>query len=430
MRPIVPLSFALALVLFGTATACGGGDAASGGDVPWVTQVDSTGDTVRIRITGEIPAAKVHTLVSAMEIGAEDGTEEETFGWIPTMVPAADGGVYVYDDQASAIRQFDSSGTFVRNIGRKGGGPGEFGQVNGLTRMYDGRFLVWDATGGRINVYSDTGAFETIWRVPFTSHFGQNMLWTDRAGRTYSWAILERDSVDFTKGVRGVIVYDSAGTVLDSVPWPKWGEDPPSLIARSADGRSASAYSFPFWPTSVAAVSPMGGFVSGPGDPYVLYFTGRAGAKPVRVERVTAPVPVSATERSEERAMVEFGLRRLDPKWTWTVADIPAHKPAYEQLKVDRDGRVWVELSTPAEPIPEAERAPVREGDEARPRRTTRTPTVYDVFSADGRLLGRVALPRRVTLYDAVGDAVYAVRRDSSDVEYVVRYRLEPSLPR
>ena len=318
MRPIAPLTFAFVLVLIGTTYACGGGEAATG-DVPWVTQVDSTGDTVRIRITGEIPAAKVHTLVSSMEIGAEDGTEEETFGWIPTMVPAADGGVYVYDDQASAIRQFDSSGTFVRNIGRKGGGPGEFGQVNGLTRMYDGRFLVWDATGGRINVYSDTGAFETMWRVPFTSHFGQNMLWTDREGRTYSWAILERDSVDFTKGVRGVIVYDRAGTVLASVPWPKWGEDPPSLIARSADGRSASAYSFPFWPTSIAAVSPAGGMVSGPGDPYVLYFTGRAGAKPVRVERVTAPVPVSATERSEERAMVEYGLRNLDPKWTWTA---------------------------------------------------------------------------------------------------------------
>lgn len=428
MRPIAPLALTVAFVLVGTMHACGGDAGRS--DLAWVTEVDSTGDTIRIRITGEIPESRVHTLVSEMEVGAEDGSEEETFGGIPTLVPAGDGGVYVYDQQANAIRQFDGTGTFVRNIGRNGGGPGEFGQVNGLTRMVDGRFLVWDATNARINVYSDTGAFLTAWRVPFTSHFGQNMLWTGHDGRTYSWAVLKADTLDFTRGVRGVIVYDSIGTVIDSLPYPKWGDDPPSLIARSADGRSMTSFSFPFWPSTVAAISPAGGFVSGPGAPYLLYFTGGRAAKPIRVERITAPVPVSSTERREARQMVETGLRRLDPNWSWSGPDIPADKPAYELLKIDRDGRVWVELSTAAVPIPAAELPPVRPGEERRPRTTTRTPTVYDVFAADGRLLGRVAFPRRVAFHNASGDAVYAVRRDSSDVEYVVRYRVEPALPR
>lgn len=424
-------SLAVVLTIVGTGAECGGDGAASaGGDTPWVTQVDSAGDTVRIRISREIPASLVRTIVAEMEVGAEDGADEETFGWIVSVVPTGDGGFLAYDDQASAIRQFNAEGAFVRNIGRKGGGPGEFGQVNGIARHLDGRIVVWDGTGARLNVYSDTGSFEAIWRVPFSSHFGQNMLWTDHTGRTYSWAVLERDSVDFTRGTRGVIVYNNAGKVVDSLPYPTWREPAPSLIARSADKRGASSYAFPFWPSNVAVVSSVGGFVSGPGDPYVFYLTHRDGARPVRIERETTPVPVSATERKEQRAIVEYGLRQLDPNWSWTVADIPANKPAYEMIHVAADGRIWVQVSTAAEPIPTAEMPAIRPGDDARPRRSTRTPTVFDVFAPEGRLLGRVAFPRRVTFHNALGNQVYAVRRDSLDVEHVVRYKIEPALPR
>jgi 6-bladed beta-propeller len=425
--PILILS---ALVL-ATATACDRREGAGGSDgTAWVTQVDSTGDTIRIRIAGEVPPEQVRHLVAEVEIGAEDGAEEETFGWVVSVLATATRGVAVFDAQVPALRLFDSTGAFVRNIGRKGGGPGEFDQVNGIAGLPDGRIVVWDATGARLNTYSDTGAFLETWRVPFSGHFGQNMLWSDDAGRVLAWAVLERDSVDFSRGTRGVIVFDNAGNVVDSLPYPVWRAQPPSLIAKSPDGRGASSYSFPFWPHSVATVSPHGGFVSGPGDPYVLYFTHREGAKPVRVDRDFSPVPVSATERSERRAMVESGLRRTDPIWSWTVSDIPANKPAYEQLTVALDGRVWVELSTPAVAIPPAELPPIRPGQEGQPRITTTTPTLYDVFSPQGRLLGRVEFPRRVTMRTARGNDVYAIKRDSLDVQYVVRYRVEPGLPR
>jgi len=421
---VVPMVLAILVIV-----ACDAGGGGTG-DVAWTTQTDSTGDTIRIRITGEVPPAQVRQLVPEVEIGAEDGAEEETFGSVVSVLATPSRGFLVFDDQVPALRMFDSTGTFVKNIGRKGGGPGEFEQVNGLTGLPDGRIVLWDATAARLNTYSDTGAFVSTWRVPISGMFGQNMLSSDDAERVYARAVLERDSVDFSRGTRGVIVFGKDGAVLDSVPYPVWREPAPSLIAKSPDGRGASAYSFPFWPSSLAAVSPRGGFVSGPGDPYVLYLTHRDGAKPVRVDRDFTPVPVSATERSEQRAMVEYGLRGTDPNWSWTVADIPANKPAYQGLTVALDGRVWVKLSTPAEPIPAAELPPVRPGDEKRPRTTTRTPTLYDVFSPEGRLLGRVAVPRRVTLQTARGDDVYAVRRDSLDVQYVIRYRVEPAFPR
>jgi hypothetical protein len=430
MRMIRPLVLAVVTTV-ASATACDGGPRTAGTDgTPWITQVDSTGDTVRIRISGEIPPEQLRRLVAEVEIGAEDGAEEETFGSVVTVLATPDRSFLVFDDQVPALRLFDSAGTFVKNVGRKGRGPGEFEQVNGITLLPDGRIVLWDATGARLNTYSDTGAFLTTWRVPFSGHFSQNMLWSDDAGRSYAWAVLERDSIDFTRGTRGVIVFDGQGNVLDSLPYPVWREPAPSLIAKTPDGRGASAYGFPFWPQSAAAVSREGGFVSGPGDPYVLHLTQREGAKPVRIEREFEPVPVSDVERSEQRAIVEYGLRRTDPNWSWTVADIPTNKPAYEQVSVALDGRIWVKLSTPAVEIPASELPAVRPGQEDRPRTTTRTPARYDVFSPLGRLLGRVELPRRVSLQTSRGNEVYAVRRDSLDVQYVVRYRIEPALPR
>ena len=58
MRPLSP--FAVFLLLACSLTACATKETGSAdSDTPWITEVDSTGDTVRIRITGEIPASLV-----------------------------------------------------------------------------------------------------------------------------------------------------------------------------------------------------------------------------------------------------------------------------------------------------------------------------------------------------------------------------------
>jgi hypothetical protein len=48
----------------------------------------------------------------------------------------------------------------------------------------------------------------------------------------------------------------------------------------------------------------------------------------------------------------------------------------------------------------------------------------FDVFDAEGRYLGMVAMPDRFTPLRFVGDAVYGVWQDELDVQYVVRLRI------
>jgi len=431
MRPRRLLA-ALPLVAFGIANACSGeGGGGAGGDTPWVTQVDSTGDTIRVRITGEVPATLVRRLVAEVSVGAEDGDEEETFGSITSILPLADGGMLVYDDQAKALRWFDSTGAFTRNVGQQGAGPGEYEHMNGVTQLPDGRMVLWDAGGARLNVYAPSGDFETTLRLPFTGFFAQNILWSDRSGRISAMVIFSLDRAEIDRK-RGVIRLDAKGTVLDSVAYPVWREPAPALIAQAPDKTRMSMFTMPFWPANQARPTPLGGLVSGPGDPYVLYVTGRDGQKPLRIEREHTPVPVSDTERSEQRAMAEYGLRRTDPNWTWTVADVPRTKPAYRSLFVALDGRIWVEVSMPGEPIPAVDLPAPPAGQpagQAAPSITTREPSVYDVFSPEGRLLGRVALPPKTAARQAMGNRVYAVQRDSLDVPYAVRFRVDPALP-
>jgi hypothetical protein len=122
-----------------------------------------------------------------------------------------------------------------------------------------------------------------------------------------------------------------------------------------------------------------------------------------------------------------MNMSRLNPSWTWAGPGIPSHKPAYRDLHVGRDGSIWVMLSVPAEPIPEAELPPQREGAPPRPRITTRERSVFDVFSPDGRLRGRVALPPRTVIHSVADNQAWGVQSDSLGVEYAVRMRIEPA---
>jgi hypothetical protein len=416
--------------------ACGGDAKVADGDAPWRTEADSTGDTIRVRITGAIPERLVRTLVPELEVGSQDASEGEdeqaVFGRIGTVLGMPGGGLLVHDSQAEEVRLFDANGRFAARVGGKGGGPGEFGQLNGIAQLTNGDLILWDASGGRLNQYRANGDFASTWRMPFTGWFTQNALHSDERDFIHAWALIERDTTSSGENNRfGFIRMDTTGALLDTTAYPRWQAPPSYLTAQSADGRSMTRSSIPWSPGDFHRLSRDGGLVSGPGNPYVIYVLPRSG-KPVRIEREFTPVAVSSTEATERRAVIERNMKRLNPSWSWTAASIPSTKPAYLNFEVGEDGRIWVRVYTAGQPIPEDELPPVRPGPDGvvPPRLTTREPIVYDVFAPEGRLLGRVALPPRTRINRTRGSHAWGVRQDEMDVEYAVRFRIEPALPR
>lgn len=71
----------------------------------------------------------------------------------------SDGRTYVVDGNDGVVKQYGTTGQFVREIGRRGGGPGEYeGIRNLLTGRGDSLFIL-DASLARLSVFGENGEF-------------------------------------------------------------------------------------------------------------------------------------------------------------------------------------------------------------------------------------------------------------------------------
>lgn len=92
-------------------------------------------------------------------VGSETGDDWELFSGVSGVAFDADGNLYVLDRDAARVVVVDPRGRLLRQIGRKGGGPGELLFPVGLAVMSDGRVAVHDMSRGAISVFTPMGEF-------------------------------------------------------------------------------------------------------------------------------------------------------------------------------------------------------------------------------------------------------------------------------
>jgi hypothetical protein len=418
-RVVVPLLLAAAL-----GAACDrGADVAAAG---WRPETDTIGDTLVVRTVGVDDAAAALRLEPELRIGELEGADEYQFAGVSFVLPAPANGVYVWDHTLTALRQYDSAGTFVRTIGGKGGGPGEYEAANGIVRLRDGRLVLWDPRNTRFTVYDSAGTVTASWRFESGLHVGGfGGLLADTADNLYAMHWFR--SPDTTKqelpGERsGYMVVGLDGAVKDSVLPPALDVPRAQIVASREGGTSSN--SVPFAPQRAWTISPHGYVVSGVGNRYAVTLH-RPGA-PLRIEREVAALPVDADEKANAEEIAIANMRRTDPSWRWNGPPIPDVKPLLRSIRAGADGRLWVQRSQPGEAV-EPDPAP-EQGDprDRMPPRRWREPTAYDVYEPDGRYVGFLRLPPRTQLTHMHGERVWGVEADSLDVPYVVRFRLLP----
>jgi hypothetical protein len=102
--------------------------------------------TVVVRIDQASLNAKPIPLEPSVTIGSGKSGANDEFGWIAGIAIDSDGRFFVSDPMSSRLRVYDSAGEFVRDIGRKGGGPGEFLGLHGdnTERTISGIALIGD----------------------------------------------------------------------------------------------------------------------------------------------------------------------------------------------------------------------------------------------------------------------------------------------
>jgi sugar lactone lactonase YvrE len=407
------------------ALACQG---ASGSPDRWEATVDTLGDTIVVRTVGGSVWPDTASLAPDLGIGVFEGAEEEMFGEVAAIAASSTGDIFVLDQHVHGVRRFGPDGGYRDTWGREGSGPGELKRPDGMALHPDGRLLVRDPGNARMNVYAPDGQSLPSWPLPGGGGFStSDPVRVDAAGNVYTQILLEMGA-DVTEWRYGLARFGPDGTHRDTLKVPTWEFTPARLVARREN--SVSSTSVPFSPHAVWDFSPLGYFLGGVSTDYRIDLYRRD--QPVlRIERAWAPVPVLAAERDEQERRIIENFKRNFGSWKWNGPGIPDTKPPFRDLAVSQDGRLWIQLSQPGYAWQSQADALAEEQRTSRPQTRYRERTVYDVFEPDGRYLGVVRTPEEFRTSPAPqfrGDTVWAVTRDSLDVQRVVRYRV--SVPR
>lgn len=338
-------------------------------------------------------------------IGRRQGRPEEEFAGVAAAVPLADGGIAVADEGSGQIRFFDDTGNFVRSVGSRGNGPGEFTMLADAGSAPDGTVWAYDFALRRISwiapsdgrlasmtlgpeppVLAATGA------LPGRS-FVLRQLWgaARTAGATREG--IRRDPV-------AVVRFDSAGRLRDTIAAPPGRE----VVIRVEDGRGVMTRR-PFGADLVTAVRD-GRIVIGRQDvPVLEEFTGdgtlrRRIALPERGDRRLQSAEIEA---HVARGLVDVSAERR-PSVRSELAGLPypEEMPAYGRLVPGAGDYLWVSQWTPAD-------LPARR---------------WSIIDPRGVWLGDIELPPGFRLLAVADDRIVGVERDDLDAETVVVYPL------
>ncbi len=92
-------------------------------------------------------------------VGVDEGRPEEQFTSIPQLAFDSDENLYILDTGNHRVVVFDRDGRFVRQIGRRGNGPGELNMPTGVTTSADGKVVVQDVGNSNISIFERDGTF-------------------------------------------------------------------------------------------------------------------------------------------------------------------------------------------------------------------------------------------------------------------------------
>ena len=343
-----------------------------------------------------------------LRLGSADGTDPNvTFAAIRGIQAAADGTIYVLDQQASEVRVFDSGGGYLRTIARRGEGPGEIGQANGI--LLSGDTLLWIHDTHRWTIVGvDTDGREVRrFDKPVMSY---GYIWDgafDDLGRY--WKLTEHSTTEPAYpppaglssygGRRYYKSYDPSSGTVDSVYLGEYG----GRVYAYTYTRGFEVWGFlsiPFEVEELIVVNPSGGFWRTNTASYRIARVGEGGDTLLVVE---VGLPVEQRVTDEDRSAYVEGIVEDRPalrrEAEEVAALIPDVKPVIAGILVDDEGRLWVQRVVP---------------DGA--------PAFHDLFSEDGGHLGSVRLG-----FEAAGPLwirhghIYTWIEDDLEVPYVAR---------
>lgn len=365
---------------------------------------DSAGTAV-VWVSADVWRSKPQLEMSAeplTRIASTPGQAATFFDQIRSVAQLSDGRILVLDGGSSEIRIFDDAGRFQQRVGRAGAGPGEFRRPRRIMRMRADSFAVFDeppslqifspqglpvrsmavprdsdGTGEVVAAYDD-GTFLITKRIGPSSPFapGRHPVWL-------STFLLRSDgtrSAQLGRHARGEDVYYYMTNGYPDMARPVF--DPPVLVAATGTGY--------LW--------------AHPAE-FLWEEWDRSGT-PVRIVRVDAPRVRVTQEELTDRHQVLVDRPGVRPdvrsmlQQNFDVADKPEFLPAFADMRVDSEGRIWIRRYS---------------------WRASNESASWAVFDMQGRLLASAELPPELSVHEIGRNFVLGVMADSLGQQEVVR---------
>jgi hypothetical protein len=342
--------------------------------------------------------------VPGVRIGVSEGSEAYQFFRVTDALRRSDGSVIVLD-QSRTIRAYDSAGAHLWTAGRHGEGPGEFNYTQHVSQLSGDTLAVWDPGLGRLSLFTGAGHFVREWSVPGTAGVaialgvaGGNRLLLDRR-------VLER----VVAGGHNALTIESELHLLDVVQGADTvlGRRHNAIQYQEVDENGA--YSPPIFGTTAVFAPAPGGFWYGTGEAAELERSTATGSRTI----LRWPGTGSVVREADVNAVIEKWISESEATADlrqFLAAYARTHPraerfPAYEEIRVDPSGKLWV-------------REFVREHEDDGIRR-------WLVFSADGHsLVARMEHSRDITILRVDMHGVLGVEQDDMGVEHIVYRRV------
>jgi hypothetical protein len=270
-----------------------------------------------------------------------------------TVAVDSHGKIFETDWKVDAIQEWDRTGKFVRTLGRKGDGPGEFKVPINIAIRGD-TLLAYASNQRRVSLWRTDGTLIREWRVDFCCggepRFG------------LQGTVMVRVAIHISNDVyrRGVIRWRPDGSIVDTMLLPI--EAP----VHTWDVSHAT-WTIPFTAYQVGVLDSHAWYVGGFGGRYSLVMaphgtdTARIVEMPGTRVKLAAAVADSVFAGYEKIPQLAGVAKR---------GDIPTELPYFDRLHVDEHDNIWIER-----PAPDGQAAS------------------FDVIDHNGTFLGSVPMP-------------------------------------
>ena len=309
----------------------------------------------------------VFNLEEELSVGEAEGREEYMFSQVGSIAVDDKERVYVSDTKEFHIKIFEKDGNYLKSVGRKGQGPGEFERITSIQITPQKELLVFDSRSRRLSFFSLEGEF------------------------IKSKSIGEIQVLDLEMNSKGNIIASSVlldpKTALAVTELRIYGSDL-KLISTISASEPRDVFT-PFLPFFVWSLTDNDNIIYGYNKTYEFQILDPHGETIKKIIKEYDPVRITEEERKKR-------LENLSPR-----NEVPHFHPAFRNFSFDDNGRIFVQTW---------EKPKDKEG------------YYYDVFDSEGKYLAKIALEAVPRVLKR--NRLYTIEEDKEGYQFVKRYKV------